>query len=421
MILSIWFDPLNSIFSLLKKKLKGDIIFKMKQCVLIETKRIGEISIKPGVYGNLKVVSNSPIFTAFSQIKIDDPNKNFSFKIPCNNDDVLIFEYPTNENVMGRKFFEVELKTSNKDLSLFVQVLYITPFNGLQEKCDVAFSPHFTIGHRGSGSNLVVKDFLENSIGGFENAFKNGAEFVEFDIQLSKENVPVIYHDFYIKAEKDIGHPLKIEDDGTYKYALNQLTTEQFENAGLLSQWKQKYITYADLLKKLPKDLKFDVELKYPFLEKFLDVPYAERNLFIDQTLNEMKKFAYDRELFFSSFDVATVIMLSFKQKRWPIFQLMNRERGETLNYFVRKTMNVAPLLKEIGVKGFVFNNKYLLQAPTLIKELKDMGFIIATYGMHNNTVEGINKQLDLGIRGLCTDLMPQLRKTVDMYELESE
>lgn len=36
----------------------------------------------------------------------------------------------------------------------------------------------------------------ENTIGSLKNAFAHGADMVEFDIQLSKDKVPVIYHDF---------------------------------------------------------------------------------------------------------------------------------------------------------------------------------------------------------------------------------
>ncbi|OHS93333.1 Glycerophosphoryl diester phosphodiesterase family protein [Tritrichomonas foetus] len=433
----------------------------MIHCIFIETKRTGQINVTPGQYDNLKVVTTFPIFTAISKSpfhhseSVDDQNlnqncnqnlnqtnhddqfdetlstqisssydlydalKEFSFKIPCNDNDVLSFDYHT--DTKGALYSEITL-CIKENVSITLQVLIILPFNGLNENIDMVFPSTFTIGHRGSGSNLVTKGFLENSLEGFETAYKSGADFVEFDVQLTSENVPVIYHDFYIKSDK-INHiePLKTEIDGSLKYALRQLSTTEFENAGLQSQWKQKYLTYSELLQKLPNEMKFDVELKYPFLEKFKDVPYAERNFFVDQTLEEMKKNAYNRKLFFSSFDVLSVVMLSFKQKRWPIFQLMSRERGETLDIFVQKTINVAPLLKELGIKGFVFNSKYLMMAQSMVKELKDMGFVIATYGVHNNSIDGIVSQLNLGVSGLCTDNMVQLKKTVSDYVASQE
>jgi len=38
----------------------------------------------------------------------------------------------------------------------------------------------------------------ENTIASLKTAASHGADFVEFDVQLSKDLVPVIYHDFYV-------------------------------------------------------------------------------------------------------------------------------------------------------------------------------------------------------------------------------
>lgn len=41
-------------------------------------------------------------------------------------------------------------------------------------------------------------DVRENTIASLKSAASHGADFVEFDVQLSKDLVPVLYHDFYI-------------------------------------------------------------------------------------------------------------------------------------------------------------------------------------------------------------------------------
>lgn len=38
----------------------------------------------------------------------------------------------------------------------------------------------------------------ENTIASLSAAASHGADFVEFDVQLSKDHVPVIYHDFHV-------------------------------------------------------------------------------------------------------------------------------------------------------------------------------------------------------------------------------
>ena len=36
----------------------------------------------------------------------------------------------------------------------------------------------------------------ENTISSLKNAYSHGADMVEFDVQLSKDKIPVIYHDY---------------------------------------------------------------------------------------------------------------------------------------------------------------------------------------------------------------------------------
>jgi len=57
------------------------------------------------------------------------------------------------------------------------------------------------IGHRGLGKNLAASKSLqlgENTVPSFIAAANLGANYVEFDVQLTKDHVPVIYHDFLV-------------------------------------------------------------------------------------------------------------------------------------------------------------------------------------------------------------------------------
>lgn len=57
-----------------------------------------------------------------------------------------------------------------------------------------------SIGHRGMGKTfdgtLDEVNFIENTIESFNEAFVRGADMVEFDIVLTKDKIPIIYHDF---------------------------------------------------------------------------------------------------------------------------------------------------------------------------------------------------------------------------------
>lgn len=107
----------------------------------------------------------------------------------------------TNLNVIGTISFEF---------------LTITPF----EHPHMSIGPNSTywkslitsrvIGHRGLGKNFQSRKSLqlgENTLASFIAAANLGASYVEMDVQLTKDNIPVIYHDFTV-GETGIDAPM---------------------------------------------------------------------------------------------------------------------------------------------------------------------------------------------------------------------
>lgn len=83
-------------------------------------------------------------------------------------------------------------------------------------------SSTMVIGHRGLGKNVPTRKSLqlgENTVQSFIAAANLGASYVEFDVQLTKDHVPVIYHDFLV-SETGIDAPV------------HTLTLEQFLQLG---------------------------------------------------------------------------------------------------------------------------------------------------------------------------------------------
>jgi hypothetical protein len=72
---------------------------------------------------------------------------------------------------------------------------------------------------------------------------------------------------------------------------VKQFTTSQFLSLGHENEWHIPWQTFQELLTKLPPNLQFDVEIKYPFSSEFDGlVPSWERNDLIDRTLAEIEK-----------------------------------------------------------------------------------------------------------------------------------
>ncbi|KAI7904329.1 Glycerophosphoryl diester phosphodiesterase family-domain-containing protein [Cokeromyces recurvatus] len=92
------------------------------------------------------------------------------------------------------------------------------------------------IGHRGSGMNRKGGSKLqvgENTVLSFVTAASLGAEYVEFDVQLTKDLIPVVYHDFTV-AETGFDIPL------------NAITLEQFLNLRRSGHIKENHTGVSD-------------------------------------------------------------------------------------------------------------------------------------------------------------------------------
>ena len=200
------------------------------------------------------------------------------------------------------------------------------------------------IGHRGLGKNMVASRSLqlgENTIQSFIAAANLGASYVEFDVQLTKDHVPVIYHDFLV-SETGIDapvHTLTLEqflhvnqsrsarpsrppspplnptlngfrrrddfrqrsmsvggavDKDTQNMAERMKHTRDFKQKG----WKPNswgnfiqapFTTLEEMFEKLSPSLGFNIELKYPMLheseEQEMDTYAVELNSFVDTVL----------------------------------------------------------------------------------------------------------------------------------------
>ena len=70
-------------------------------------------------------------------------------------------------------------------------------------------------------------DVRENTIASLKNAYSHGADIVEFDVQVSKDLVPVIYHNFELitSIQKKKG-----DQKMMVKMPLKNLTLEELHN-----------------------------------------------------------------------------------------------------------------------------------------------------------------------------------------------
>lgn len=113
--------------------------------------------------------------------------------------------------------------------------LIVKPLSSLSLDMRVSYSRYWNhkwtgldVGHRGSGTSFKANDSVirENTITSLKNAAEHGADMVEFDVQLSKDLVPVVYHDFMIY----VSLMSKMQEHDYLALPMRELTLHQLKN-----------------------------------------------------------------------------------------------------------------------------------------------------------------------------------------------
>ncbi|XP_065068845.1 glycerophosphocholine phosphodiesterase GPCPD1-like [Rhopilema esculentum] len=190
------------------------------------------------------------------------------------------------------------------------------------------------IGHRGcgvtNGQPISQGTPIENTIASFRTAFDNGADFVELDVQLSKDSVPVVFHDFYanIQAKQSTGCTTKmtipvsdmtLENMRTFEFMLKD------DKGDFPHDKPEKGVLFPSLeevFTELPKDLGIFVEAKYPMqnIDKSWEANhFPDKCKLVEKILEVIFKHGKDRRIILGSFDPGICIMFRLKQPRYRV------------------------------------------------------------------------------------------------------
>ncbi|CAK9296264.1 unnamed protein product [Gordionus sp. m RMFG-2023] len=130
--------------------------------------------------------------------------------------------------------------------TLFIKELNL--MNSFNKKLDIN---DLDVGHRGMGQSFRTKNpalLMENTIASLMCAYEKGSNFVEFDVQLTKDQIPFLYHDFNVvisilKNPPNFNDGATFYEDfikiGTHQTTLHQLKTWQLHHETLLDKQTQ--------------------------------------------------------------------------------------------------------------------------------------------------------------------------------------
>ncbi|CAF4097500.1 unnamed protein product, partial [Rotaria magnacalcarata] len=308
---------------------------------------------------------------------------------------------------------------------------------------------------------VQTKFVSENTLASFKGAFQLGFDFVEFDVQLSKDKVPVVYHDFQVaitlkrkgqEAElfvvpvKDLTLPqlqsLKIyhasktdvtkadeeyddDDQTTINNTMNSLGTPMLSN-GVDNQLKQQqddkkfrslFPTLQELFETLDPYLGFNVEIKYAMEYRkggSEQNHYFERNEYIDCILRCLINYAGKRVIVISTFDPDCASMLRLKQTLFPVLFLTQGDKGDWPQYLDIRTWSI-----DVGLCFIVAEHLSGLAAPALdilankdfVKHVKENGKLLFIWGDEASDKDVSKCLLELRVDGLIFDHAAEVKE----------
>ncbi|KAL8850379.1 MAG: hypothetical protein Q9221_004699 [Calogaya cf. arnoldii] len=337
------------------------------------------------------------------------------------------------------------------------------------------------IGHRGLGKNVAARRSLqlgENTIQSFIAAANLGASYVEFDVQLTKDHVPVIYHDFLVsetgidapvhtltleqflhinetrtpRASRPTSPVLKHQNlqkiqtadprrnrsmslgystkDGSPDMSERMKHTRDFKEKGYKANSRGNFIqapftTLEEMFRKLPQDVGFNIEMKYPMLheseEQEMDTYAVELNSFVDTVLTKVYDLGHNRPIIFSSFNPDICLLLSFKQPSIPVLFLTDAGTCPVGDIRASSLQEAVRFASRWNLLGIVAAAEPLVLCPRLVKVVKESGLVCVSYGTANNDGEKVKLQVDEGIDAVIVDSVLAIRKGLTGRDREKD
>lgn len=317
-----------------------------------------------------------------------------------------------------------------------VDYLVIRPIQGLQ--CDMSSSytkywkkrGTLDVGHRGAGSTHAAKHHRvrENTIASFKSAAKHGVAFVEFDVHLSKDAVPIVYHDLTccIATKKKNDNNLEL-----IEVPVKDLTYDQLQLLKLAHVTAMKVNDHKDLLddedeidehqpfpslsqifQAVPENVGFNIELKWIFQLKNGSwdgnlSSYFNMNTFLDIILTDVLQKGGKRRIVFSCFDPDICTMVRHKQNKYPILFLtqgISEKYPEMMDIRCQSTKIAMSFAQSENILGISAHTEELLKYLSYIGDAQSKGLVVFSWGDDNNDHETRRKLREQGIDGLIYD-----------------
>uniref|UniRef100_K1R2E2 Putative glycerophosphodiester phosphodiesterase 5 n=1 Tax=Magallana gigas TaxID=29159 RepID=K1R2E2_MAGGI len=269
--------------------------------------------------------------------------------------------------------------------------LTVKPVPGLDLKMDVSYQNYWKferksldVGHRGMGSSYKHKKLAavrENTVQSLQDAANHGADYVEFDVQLSRDMIPVIYHDFHVAItyRKKKREELEFYQASVKDLKLSELQSMKLAHASRISDNDRDDIHEDDID---PTDLQ-----PFPALERVFEAvnPATGFNVEIKYPQEKVRK-----------------------QNKYPTLLLTN---GEDVEKYV-PYMDLRTRSIDMAIYFATFSNllgidvltSTLFRNMNKIEKVKEAKLVLFCWGEDNNDSNAINTLKQKGVDGIIYD-----------------
>lgn len=218
----------------------------------------------------------------------------------------------------------------------------------------------------------------ENSLEAFNNALDK-CSFIEFDVQFTKDYIPVIHHDSTLKRLSNINKFNEYKD--LEPWYIKDLTFEQIEK---LKFNGKKILTLKEFLVfAKEKDIFFNLEIKN--ISNKLD-----SNRCLEIIYDLLKNIKVQEKVLISSFNHSYLKYFYQKDKNITLSALDEKIKRE----------NLLEYLKKLNVKSYHIDQTIV--DKNSIKILKEQGINTLVFTVNNK--KEIDNLFKIGVKGVYTD-----------------
>ncbi len=243
---------------------------------------------------------------------------------------------------------------------------------------DLRLHKPYVIGHRGSGYAI------ENTFEAVEKANDYGSDFAEIDIQLSKDGIPIVYHDTTMSRLSHVST------------SVSQMTAQQFEDTTLQYENDTAQPTTLEHLIQKMQDHHFNIKL----LIEFKADPENYREM-VNQVVKIVNQYHMGSQTMFMSLHYPTVSYLHHLYPEWWIGYCIYGSIGD---------IDASIWNMDIDFLAIEENRA----STSLIQ--KAISQMIPIYIWTVDNEKKMKQYLDMGVSGIITNDPDLGRQAIDAY-----